>query len=253
MSLSAANHLRTLAFGDVEGGFWGAALHAAHPVFVFGDSSGATWSTALSTEGWSAEGVGWRLMGEGVELHVVPGGEAEEMESEQPEDSGADLSGCDELCRVHGTVAVEGAERAIDCVGTRCVIDGVDAGSLGSARIVSGWFGRDEAFMLLALRAAEAVGNESDLVAATLFDPDGWLPVDDPRLSTTYTESGLPSRTNLELWIGEGDNEFPRRVAGEAAGEGVVLTTEVTQFRVVPMRCHSRGRDGAGVYVLATF
>ena len=76
MSLSAANHLRTLAFGDVQGGFWGAALHAAHPVLVFGDSSGATWSAALSSEGWNAEGVGWRLTGEGVDLHVAPGGEA---------------------------------------------------------------------------------------------------------------------------------------------------------------------------------
>ena len=111
----------------------------------------------------------------------------------------------------------------IDCVGTRCVIDGVDAGSLGSARLVSGWFGQDEAFILLALRAAEAVGHESDLVAATLFDPEGWVPVEDPRLSTTYAESGLPARTNLELWIGEGENEFPRRVAGEAAGDGAVL------------------------------
>jgi hypothetical protein len=253
MNLSASNHLRTLAFGDVEGGFWGAAVHATHPVFVFGDSSGATWTTALSAEGWSAEGVGWRLSGEGVDLHVAPGGEAEEMESVQAEDSGPDLSGCDELCRVSGSVAVGGAERAIDCVGTRCVIDGVDAGSLGSARMVSGWFDRDEAFILLALRAAQAVGHESDLVAATLFDPEGWVPVDDPRLSTTYAESGLPARTNLELWVGEGENEFPRRVAAEAAGDGAVLATEETQLRVVPMRCHSRGREGNGVYVLATF
>jgi hypothetical protein len=119
--------------------------------------------------------------------------------------------------------------------------------------MVSGWFDQDEAFILLALRAAQAVGQESDLVAATLFDPEGWVPVDDPRLSTTYAESGLPARTNLELWVGEGENEFPRRVAAEAAGDGAVLTTEETQLRVVPMRCHSRGREGNGVYVLATF
>lgn len=253
MSLAPSNHLRTLAFGDVQGGIWGAALHAALPVLVLGDASGATWSTALSAEGWSAEGVGWKLTGEGVDLHVAPGGEAEEMEPDEPEDSGADLSGCDELCRVRGTVSVDGAPRDIDCVGTRCVVDGVDAGSLGSARMVSGWFDHNEAFMLLALRAAEAVGHESDLVAATLFDPEGWVPVDDPRLSTTYTESGLPSRTNLELWIGEGDQEFPRRVAGEAAGDGAILSAEGTELRVIPLRCHSRGREGTGVYVLATF
>jgi glyoxylase-like metal-dependent hydrolase (beta-lactamase superfamily II) len=77
--------------------------------------------------------------------------------------------------------------------------------------------------------------------------------VDDPRLSTTYAASGLPSRTNLELWIGEGENEFPRRVAGEASAEGAVLQVEDVDLRVVPMRCHSRGREGTGVYVLATF
>ena len=252
MSLTAANHLRTLAFGDVSGGLWGAAVHTASPVLVFGDSSGETWSAALPAEGWSLEGVGWRLSGEGVELHVAPGGEAEEMESAE-EDSTADLSGCDELCRVRGTVAIGGAERTVDCVGTRCVIDGVDAGSLGSARIVSGWFDRDEAFMLLALRAAAAMGQESDLVAATLFDPEGWISVDDPRLSTTYGASGLPWRTNLELWIGEGDQEFPRRVAGEAAGDGAALQVQDTELRVIPLRCHSRGREGTGVYVLATF
>ena len=224
------------------------------PVLVLGDATGATWSTALSAEGWSAEGVGWKLTGEGVDLHVAPGGEAEEMESDEPEDSGADLSGCDELCRVRGTVAVARAPSARSTASAPgASSDGVDAGSLGSARMVSGWFDQNEAFMLLALRAAEAVGHESDLVAATLFDPEGWVPVDDPRLSTTYAESGLPSRTNLELWIGEGDNEFPRRVAGEAAGDGAVLATEETELRVIPLRCHSRGREGTGVYVLATF
>ncbi|MGZ4166200.1 MAG: hypothetical protein ACXVRW_03360 [Solirubrobacteraceae bacterium] len=252
MSLTAANHLRTLAFGDVGGDLWGAAVHTATPLLVFGDSSGATWSAALPADGWIAEGVGWRLTGDDVELHVMPGGEAEEMESEEGEAT-ADLSGCDELCRVRGTIAIGGSSREIECVGTRCVIDGVDAGSLGSARMVSGWFGQDEAFMLLALRAADTVGQESDLVAATLFDPEGWIPVDDPRLSTTYSASGLPSRTNLELWVGEGDNEFPRRVAGEAAGDGAAFQLQDIQLRVIPMRCHSRGREGTGVYVLASF
>jgi hypothetical protein len=252
MSLTAANHLRTLAFGDIGGGLWGAALHTATPLLVFGDSSGATWSAALPADGWIAEGVGWRLTGDDLELHVAPGGEAEEMESKEDEAT-ADLSGCDELCRVRGSVTIGGTTRKLDCVGTRCVIDGVDAGSLGSARMVSGWFGQDEAFMLLALRAADAVGQESDLVAATLFDPEGWIAVDDPRLSTTYGTSGRPSSTNLELWIGEGENEFPRRVAGEASGDGAAFQLQDVELRVIPLRCHSRGREGTGVYVLASF
>ena len=125
------------------------------------------------------------------------------------------------------------------------LIDGVDAGSLGSARAVSGWFGDDDAFTLLALRASESVGQEADLVAATLFEPEGWVPVDDPRLSTTYTGEGLPARASLELWIGEGENEFPRRAAGEAVGTGAALEADGLELHVVPMRCHSRGREGA--------
>ena len=55
------------------------------------------------------------------------------------------------------------------------------------------------------------------------------------------------------LWIGEGDQEFPRRVAGEAAGDGATLQVQDAELRVIPLRCHSRGREGTGVYVLATF
>jgi hypothetical protein len=251
MNTVAASQLRTLAFGDVDGGIWGAALHAAAPALVLGDRTGTTSSSGVLQEGWSSDGPGWRLRGEGFDLHVEPSGE--EMTQAEAADSGETVSGFQELCRVQGVVNLGGSERRIDCVGTRCVIDGVDAGSLGSARAVAGWFGDDDAFMLLSLRATEGVGQEADLIAATLFDPEGWVPVQDPRLSTTYTATGRPERTTLELWVGEGENEFPRRAAGEAAGDGGTYQAAGTDLRVVPLRCHSRGREGTGVYVLATF
>jgi hypothetical protein len=251
MSVTTASQLRTLAFGDVDGGVWGAALHAAAPVFVFGDGSGTTGACQVPETGWSSDGPGWRLAGDGFELAVDPVGE--QLEQSEAADAGETVSGFQELCRVRGTITLDGAERQIDCVGTRCVIEGVDAGSLQSARAVAGWFDADEAFMLLSLRATGGVGQEADLVAATLFDPEGWVPVVDPRLSTTYAATGVPTRASLELWVGEGDDEFPRRAAGEAAGDGAECQCEGTDLRVIPLRCHSRGREGTGVYVLATF
>ncbi|HEX4010162.1 MAG TPA: hypothetical protein VHX62_09145 [Solirubrobacteraceae bacterium] len=250
MTTGDAAQLRTLAFGDVQGGVWGAVISAPAPLVAFG--SGAD---ALATDGpfdavWDGDGRGWRLTGDGFDLRVASHGEDVTPEAA---DDGEAVSGFQELCRVQGTITLGGAERELQCIGTRSVIDGVDAGSLGSARAVAGWFADDEAFMLQSLRADEDAGQESDLVAATLFDPEGWTPVNDPRLSTTYTEAGVPTRANLELWIGEGEDEFPRRAAGEASGAGADLQTGPRRLRVVPLRCHSRGREGAGVYVLASF
>jgi hypothetical protein len=250
MTTGDAAQLRTLVFGDVEGGVWGAVVSAPVPLVAFGAGADALATAGPVDAVWGGEGRGWRLAGDGFELRVAGGREDVTPEAA---DDGEVVSGFQELCRVQGTITLGGAALELDCIGTRSVIDGVDAGSLGSARAVAGWFADDEAFMLLSLRAQEGLGQETDLVAATLFDPEGWTPVDDPRLSTTYTEAGAPTRTNLELWIGEGENEFPRRAAGEASGAGADLQTDGRELRVVPLRCHSRGREGAGVYVLASF
>jgi hypothetical protein len=251
MMTTESSQLRTLTFGDVDGGIWGAAISGHAPVVAFGDAAGSTASCAAAESTWTPDGRGWRLAGDGFDLHVEPGGE--DLDPSVAADETEAVSGFQELCRVQGTVTLAGSACGVDCVGTRCVIDGVDAGSLGSARVVSGWFGDDDAFMLMALRAAGGVGQEADLVAATLFDPEGWVPVSDPRLSTTYAGSGLPARANLELWIGEGEDEFPRRAAGEASGPGVATAAAGLELRVIPLRCHSRGREGTGVYVLVSF
>jgi hypothetical protein len=246
MSVTSTLAFRTLAFGDVDGRMWGAAVQSADAGLAFGSASG--WSVAPEPQ-WTVEDRAWSLVGDGFELYVDPRGEA-------PEDSdgGApgEVSGLQELCRVHGRISVDGVEQIVDCLGTRSEIDGLEPDAIGSARVVSGWFGPDEAITVIALRSRRASDHESDLVAATLFDPGGWVPVTDPRLSTTYTEAGGPARTSLELWVSDGENEFPRRAAGETTGLDVAVTAGELGLRVAPMRCHSRGLEGSGVYVLAT-
>jgi hypothetical protein len=250
MSLTSTVAFRTLAFGDVDGQLWGAAVQGAHAGLAFG-SAGA--SSGASEPEWIVEDRVWSLRGDGFELHVEPRGEAPQ-EADGNDDGGApaEVSGLQEFCRVYGRISLDGVEQVVDCAGTRTEIDGLEPGAIGSARVVSGWFGPDEAITVIALRSRRASDHEADLVAATLFDPGGWVPVTDPRLSTTYTEAGRPARTSLELWVSDGENDFPRRAAGEATGVDVAVTAGELALRVAPLRCHSRGLEGAGVYVLAT-
>lgn len=238
--------LRTLSFGDVAGALWGAVLAAGPGAVMLGDRAGHTRTGELGPEGLSADG-SWRLAGDGFDLEVEPVAQA--GDTARPAHS---LDGVQQMCHVRGTVSLGGGEQRVDCVGARTAIAGPGGPQAESVRSVAGWFGPEEAFALLSLRAADSTGQEADRMAATLFDPDGPTTVTDPRLSTTYDGAGRPTRVNLELWIGEGETEYPRRAAGEAAGPGAELTVAGLQLRVVPLRCHSRGQEGGGIYLLAT-
>ena len=252
MTPPATDQLRILSFGDVERTVWGAGLaagSAGRVGLIVGDRTGAWVHIPLPLDGWRAEDATWRLVADGVDLEVEPA--TTEREPFPDRDGDEPIRGIQELCRVRGTVSVSGAEHPVDCPGTRSAIDGVETAGLDSVRGVAGWFAPDEAFTLLALRAPRSRGQESDLMTATLFDPEGWVPVIDPRLSTTYDGDGVPTRVNLELWVSQGDNEFPRRAAGEAAAPGATVTADGMEMRAIPLRCHSRGREGGGVYVLA--
>ncbi len=251
MTTGTDTHIQALSFGDLEGRLWGAAIDAGEPLLVVGVAGETVTAVGAQDVSWTRDGRGWRLAGDGFDLHMEPGGE--DLIEDPAPDPGTTISGVEELCRVRGTVQAGGAPHDIDCVGTRWILDGVDTTSLESLRAVSSWFAADSALAVLALRPARGAGHDSDLVAATLFDPEGWIPVTDPRLSTTYTDAGVPSRANLELWIGDGEDEYPRRAAAEALEEGVAVAGRGLALRVSPLRCHSRGLEGAGVYVIATF
>jgi hypothetical protein len=152
---------------------------------------------------------------------------------------------------VSGTLSVAGSERAVECVGIRNAAAELRIGRVHSLRALSGWFDADHGLTLLALRPVASKGQEGDLVAATLFEPEGWTTVEEPRMSTTYRAGDRPSRASLELWVGEGDEQYPRRAAAEAAGEGASVQRDDLTLLVTPLRCHTRGLDGAGVYLLA--
>jgi hypothetical protein len=184
MSSANGTALRTVAFGDVEGRLWGAALTAdparAATVVIGGTDRAAT----VLEPTLSVDGRDWILAGPGIELRVAPRGEPAEADRDGRAD--AEISGLQELCDVRGQVDLGAGEQAVEFTGTRSEIVGLDPAVIASARAVSGWFGPDEALTVVSLRARRASEHQSDLVAATLFDPGGWVPVSDPRLSTTY-------------------------------------------------------------------
>lgn len=231
--------VRTLAFGDLDAGVWGAALHDAGSLLVLGTPQGAgSFSAALNVEGAGPDEL-WRVGGEEMELLIEP-------LSEPPAGDG---DGFDQLCLVRVTLT-PGAQ-AIECLGTRWFRPELDLDSFDSLRAVGAAFAPGDGITLFSLRPRAQAGHDADLVSASVFGNETSSPVGDARLSTTYGVDGAPARVSLELWQGEGEDEFPRRAAGEALGPHAVASQVGRELRAELFRLHSSDLDAAGVYLLA--
>jgi hypothetical protein len=231
--------LRIVAFADPEARVWGTAVDAGERGIVFGAASATGSAAGREAVGLVVRDGEWLLEGESFELAIAP-------------DDDVMASAGEELCQVRGTVLVDGERVTVDCPATR-TDQAIAVAELDSLRGVWGWFPERHALALLALRPRGRGGHDNDRLEATLFDPEETIAVEEPRLSTTYTAQGLPSRVSLELWIGEGEEQYSRRAAAEAVGAGAGVSASGLALQVSPMRCHSRGLDGAGVYLLARF
>jgi hypothetical protein len=241
--------LRAVTFGDLAAGAWGAAWGEQRPFVALGDvgaGGSLLGSAVLEGDGKDDE---WRLVGDHAELVIAPEGAPARVAS-------AGGAGFEQLCRVHGHWMLGGAELPVDCLGRRGArAEPLDRRRFGSWRDVSAWFAPDEGAALLSMRPRRAAGHADDAVTAAWFEAGGAAPVHDPRLSTTYDEQGAPARVGLELWLrGDDDdddnNQYPRRIAGEAVGASVSGALGDLELRAELLRCHSRGREGAGVYLL---
>jgi hypothetical protein len=268
--MSAAGPLRAVAFGTPDGSLWAAAVDLGQPALVVGTKAAGL--AAAYHLVWSEQPDGsWRIEGDGVgvDLTVTPisgppektdpveaTGPAEATDDDERPASPLPPPGpnAPQLCRVTGTVHVDG-DVSVDCGGVRVLTAPARSAKAApaSARLVAGWLDDGGAVALSAVRPRNASHQDDDVVSAALFDPDAWIGVTDPRLSTTYDASGLPTRTNLELWVGQGEDEFPRRTAGEASGQAGSVVGDGVSLQVNLLACHSRGHEGVGVYALATF
>jgi hypothetical protein len=251
--MSAPPALRTLAFGGLDGTVWGAGWfpgQAGAAVAALGVGPHQAILHGLRPA-LAADGVEWQLESDVAALVVAPVSEAVPARSSDDR-----IEGRDQLCRVAGRVQLEGSEQTIDCLGLRTWWSaGIDLDRFESIRAVATWFEPDEALALTAFRARKAKAHDGDVTAGAVIGPKGSPVVEDPRLSTTYEGEGWPIRAGLELWMAPAEDskeQFPRRASGQAIGPRVQAAADGgLEVRAEPFRWHSRGRDGAGMYILA--
>jgi hypothetical protein len=239
--------LRTVTFGTFDGGPWGVAWCSGEPLILLAPTADQPLRAIPQAriEG-SAATEEWQLAGHGVELVVRGEGAPADIDAEPGP------PGFDQLCRVQGSGTIDGDELAVDCLGVRSARDDVDVGANDSIRRVATWFDPDEAIALIAVRPRKAKGHGRDDVSASVLGGGGATVVADPRLSTTYAADGTPARAGLELWLeGEEGQQYPRRAAGESVAAGTKVAERDLELIAELFRWHSRGRDGAGVYLLA--
>jgi hypothetical protein len=223
--------LRTLTFGDLASGTWGAA-------WTLGDGRGGF---ALIGESSARLTDDWRLEGDGVELEVVGNDIASEL-----------AEGSDELVTVRGRLA----GRSLECLGRRGLREGLDPASCESVRDVSAWFAPDDGVALVATRPRKARDHGAELLTVSVFQEGHPVPIADPRMSTTYDADGSPIKAGLELWPQTTDDEddaavrYPRRAAGEAVGAPATAAAGALSAHARLFRWHSRGNEGAGVYLI---
>jgi hypothetical protein len=246
--------LRTFAFGRLDTGVWGVAWIPADPQQAFVAIGSPTGSAVLpATLDGDSPDHAWSLRADGIGLQIAPAGDP--VRAAGPGTNG-EAGGFDQLCLIDGSVLIGAAEHCAHSYGSRTARPRLaDLDRFASVREVAAWFGPDQGLTLLALRPPRSRGHDHDVLSASLFDPEGAVAVAEPRLSTTYAAGGRIARAGLELWLGGDDEEeqqYPRRVAGEALGPAASGTAGGLAVQAELLRWHSRGLDGVGVYLLAT-
>jgi hypothetical protein len=238
----------TVAFGDPAARVYGLARTSSSAE----DASGmgvvfvGTEVAAVRTEGVAIEVVDplrrWRATFEGafaIELEAL---------SPPAEVTLEDMQGYEQLCRVTGTVTAGGSEQQIDCLGQHGHAWGrADWSKLALARTVTAWFDDQTAVTLSALRAESAKHHADERVAAHLVLGGAPVPVADPRLSTTYDAGGRQVHAGLELWVGDGEDEYPHRGAGEVLC-GTTIDLGSLRLNCAFFEWQMEGRTGVGRY-----
>jgi hypothetical protein len=210
-------------------------------------ASGATVQARTAQLSADAARGEWRVSADGAQLLIAPTSQPAALSSSEGE-----VAGYEQGAEISGQLAAGGGEElSLALPGRRG--ERPEAGELAgldSVRELAAWFGPSEAIAVIALRPRKHKGQEQDRIQAAVVDPEAAVLIVDPRLSTTFTAAGRASRVGLELWS-EDEEQPPLRVAGEALARGARLSAPGWELTVDWLACHRRGRDGAGVYLLA--
>jgi len=157
------------------------------------------------------------------------------------------LQGYEQICRVSGTVRVEGRSRAVNGLGQRGHAWGnPDWDKIALTRTVGAWFDDGSGVVLGTVRPDGVSAHADEAIWAAALDGERARIVEDPRLSTTTDEAGRQIRAGLELWVGK-DDDYPFRGVGEVV-TGSTLELGALRLDVAFFRWHVEGRTGTGHY-----
>jgi hypothetical protein len=200
-----------LAFFDTDGGVYGIAGPQVAVMFnAQGQLSHGTSDGFLSTEGpshWSAH---MQTVGGSFKLEWRAGDALAALDSN-------DVA----ICQVTGAITdAAGKDRSVKCLGFANLASRPSAPPV--LRSVAAVFGPGDGVALNSYRPAVYHGHGDERNDAVVFEDGAPLRVEDARLSTVYSKDDLHTQASLELWT---DDEFPRRLSGEAIeGTHVELT-----------------------------
>jgi hypothetical protein len=157
------------------------------------------------------------------------------------------LQGYEQVCRVAGTVRVDGRSRSVDGLGQRGHAWGnPDWDKIALTRTVGAWFDDGSGVVIGAVRPDGVTAHADEAIWAAALDGERTRIVDDARLSTTSDEAGRQIRAGLELWVGK-DDDYPFRGTGEVVA-GSTLELGALRLDVAFFRWHVDGRTGSGHY-----
>jgi hypothetical protein len=191
----------------------------------------------------------WRAAFDGVfELELEALSPPAVLQPGSPAADAGGMAGYEQLCRVRGTVVVDGEERRVDCLGQRGHSWGQpDWSRIALARTVTAWLDDRSAVTLTAVRPSKAKHHADEAVSAFLVQAGTPVPVAEPLLSTTYDAGGRQRHAGLELWLDDGEGSFPHRAAGEVLC-GTTMDLGALRLDAAFFAWHMEGRSGVGRY-----
>ncbi len=272
----------TVAFGDERADLYGVArlglaggaasglvilFRGGQPAAVVAEGGvqapGATAWEEVSAAGLDTEVLEplrrWRLHFAGddgsFDLSLEAVGAVAELPADHAAARAGGMTGYEQLVHAEGPATVGGDRLQVHALGQRGHSWGApDWERIGLARTLSAWLGDDLALTAVAVRPRREATHAGELIAATILERAGEdgaavpvaVPVEEPRLSTTYDADGRQRQAGLELWVAKED-PYARHVAGEALC-GTSLDLGRLRLDCAFFRWRTQGRSGVGRY-----
>jgi hypothetical protein len=191
----------------------------------------------------------WALSGGGdapFSLEFQATAQPAELPATSPVTQAGGLAGYTQLCRVRGTVRIDGRERRLDGVGQRSHMWGNRPWErIALTRSLGIWFADGTGVLFGSVRPTGSQAHADETSGASLVGPGGDVVAHAARLSTTSDGDGRQLRAGLELYMAE--DAPPHQAAGETLC-GATLDLGPARLDCAFLRWHMEGREGIGRY-----